>query len=163
MRQSQPKNDGQKSKDRPSSDTESDALARAEAQLQPTNKTAAADHQASTADTTGADGGQPSPAPAPSSDSLIFGSMLVDLSDKIFVRWAGDGSAMQGDMRAQAVEAWGRVIDRYLPSLLQSGPLGQLGLIYSAHLTACYYSRTCQTTVPLPDSSANVGAEKPPC
>lgn len=163
MRQSTTKDEAAKLKDRPSSATDSDALARAEAQLQPTDKTAAGGHQDPPTDTTGADGGQPSPAPAPSADSLIFGAMLVDLSDKLFVRWAGEGSAMQGAMRTQAVDAWGRVIDRYLPTLLESGPLGQLGLIYSAHLTACYYSRTCQTTVPLPDSSANAGAEKPPC
>lgn len=165
----------QKQKNPVAASSDSDAIARAEANLKPTGKAAVSGHQDPETVPTGEAGGQPFTSPAPSTDppttdSLVFGKILVTLSDRLFVRWAGEAAAMSEEMRLAAVDAWARTFDTYLPTLMSAGPLGQLCLLYSTHAALCFYKTKTGapapaeswTTAPLPESSVSEEAEKPP-
>jgi hypothetical protein len=82
-------------------------------------------------------GGAPSGAPSPlAADFLLIGSVVVSLTDMVFLRAFGPHAAMDEPLRGQAAEAWGRVLQHYAPMLGSMGPWGALLTVYGSHVIA---------------------------
>ena len=110
------------------------------------------------ADGVGASAQPPADAP-PSPDSLTLGRLCVTFTDLAFVRYFGPEAAMQEPLAGEAVTAWARVIERYLPMIQAAGPWAALLGCYVAHATVC--ATKLWMSAPLPAPSADEAAARP--
>jgi hypothetical protein len=105
--------------------------------------------------------GESAPSPSAGQDFSELGTLLVCLTDGVLCHFFGPQAAMRGELRAQTVTAWARVLEKYAPVVQQAGPLGTLAVCYGTH--AVLMLAAGQWTDPLSARSGEAEAAKQPC